>query len=121
MDNLNRLRAEIAKFAEDRDWDKFHSPKNLSMALSVEVSEIVELLQWLSEDESRQPSDVLQDKLSEEIADSAIYLIRLADKLDIDLISAIDSKIQQNGMKYPVEKVKGSAAKYTAYSEDDED
>lgn len=119
MDNLDRLRLEIAKFAADRDWDKFHSPKNLTMALSVEVAELAELLQWLTEEQSRNPSDDLREALSQEIADSAIYLIQLADKLDISLISAIDKKIEINKKKYPAGKVKGSSEKYTAYDQDD--
>ena len=119
MDNLDRLRLEIAKFAADRDWDKFHSPKNLTMALSVEVAELAELLQWLTEEQSRNPSDDLREALSQEIADSAIYLIQLADKLDISLISAIDKKIEINKKKYQAGKVKGSSEKYTAYDQDD--
>lgn len=116
MNDLERLRAEIAQFAEDRDWGKFHSPKNLSMALSVEVSELLELFQWLTEDESRTPSAELKQALSQELADSAIYLIRLADQLDINLVNAIDEKLSINKEKYPAEKVRGSAAKYTAYN-----
>lgn len=115
MDDLKRLRAEIARFANDRDWEKFHSPKNLSMALSVEVSELMEHFQWLTEKESRSPTAELKQELSQELADSAIYLIRLADQLDVDLVKAIDEKLDINRVKYPADKVRGSAAKYTTY------
>lgn len=117
MDDLERLRTEIAQFAKDRDWEKFHSPKNLSMALSVEVSELMEHFQWLTEEESRSPSVELKQELSQELADIAIYLIRLADQLGIDLVAAIDEKLNINKEKYPAEKVRGSAAKYTTYDQ----
>lgn len=117
MDDLERLRTEIAQFAKDRDWEKFHSPKNLSMALSVEVSELMEHFQWLTEEESRSPSVELKQELSQELADSAIYLIRLADQLGIDLVAAIDEKLNINKEKYPAEKVRGNAAKYTTYDQ----
>ena len=110
---LDTLKHRLREFAEARDWDQFHSPKNLSMALSAEVAEIVEHFQWLTEEKSKTLS---QDKLAEvetELADTLIYLIRLADKLDIDLLKAAKNKIEINEQKYPVEKAKGSAKKYT--------
>ena len=110
---LNSLKQQLRQFAEDRDWDQFHSPKNLSMALSAEVAEILEHFQWLTEEQSK---DLSRDKLDEvetELADTLIYLIRLADKLDIDLIKAAESKIELNEKKYPVDKAKGNAKKYT--------
>ena len=113
--DLTDLKQCLHEFAQDRDWLKFHSPKNLSMALSGEVAEIMEHFQWLTEKQSR---NLPQDKLSEvstELADTLIYLIRLADELDIDLIDAAAKKIKQNEEKYPVEIVKGSAKKYTEY------
>jgi NTP pyrophosphatase (non-canonical NTP hydrolase) len=112
---LKNLKLLLREFAENRDWKQFHSPKNLSMALSVEVSEIVEHFQWLTQEQSR---DLLKDKIDEvgiELADTFIYLIRLADELDIDLIDTAYKKIKQNEIKYPVEKVRGSAKKYTEY------
>ena len=111
--NLNDLKQRLRDFAEARDWDQFHSPKNLSMALSAEVAEIVEHFQWLTEEQSK---TLPQDKLAEvetELADTLIYLIRLADKLDIDLLKAATNKIDINEQKYPVKKAKGNAKKYT--------
>ena len=111
--DLNELKQRLREFAEVRDWNQFHSPKNLSMALSAEVAEIVEHFQWLTEEQSK---TLPQDKLAEvetELADTLIYLIRLADKLDIDLLKAAQSKIELNEKKYPVEKAKGNAKKYT--------
>jgi NTP pyrophosphatase (non-canonical NTP hydrolase) len=96
-------------FSEERDWDQFHSPKNLSMALSAEVAEIIEHFQWLTEEQS---SNLPNDKLEEvatELADTLIYLIRLADKLNIDLLIAAQNKIEVNEKKYPVNKAKGNA------------
>ena len=115
--NLNTLKQRLRDFAEARDWDQFHSPKNLSMALSAEVAEIVEHFQWLTEKQSK---TLPQDKLAEvetELADTLIYLIRLADKLDIDLLKVAKNKIEINEQKYPVEKAKGSAKKYTELDE----
>jgi len=93
----------LRKFAEEREWERFHSPKNLSMALSVEVAELVEIFQWLTEDESRNAAndDALKNAISEEVADVLIYLVRLADKLEIDLNDAVSKKIIKNAQKYP--------------------
>jgi len=109
------LKRRLRDFSAARDWEQFHSPKNLAMALSVEVSEIVEHFQWLTEDQSK---NLPKDKLAEvetELADTLIYLTRLADKLDIDLLQAASNKIKQNEIKYPAETVQGSAKKYTEY------
>jgi len=112
-DVLIELRDRLRCFAADRDWDQFHSPKNLAMALSVEVAELLEHFQWLSEDASRDlPPDRLQ-KVGEEAADVLVYLIRLADKLGIDLAGAARAKITANAVKYPIEKARGSIRKYT--------
>ena len=111
--HLEHLRDQIREFAKQRDCDQFHSPKNLSMALSAEVAEIVEHFQWLTEEQSK---SLPQDKLEEvktELADTLIYLIRLADKLDIDLLAAAQNNIEVNKEKYPVDKAKGNAKKYT--------
>jgi len=113
MNEIEKIKLRLRQFAEERDWDQFHSPKNLSMALSAEVAEIVEHFQWLTEEQS---NNLTQNKLEEvdtELADTLIYLIRLADKLDIDLLAAAQSKIELNEKKYPVEKAKGNAKKYT--------
>ncbi|MDH5518316.1 MAG: nucleotide pyrophosphohydrolase [Gammaproteobacteria bacterium] len=112
---LDNLKQCLRDFAKARDWDQFHSPKNLSMALSVEVSEIVEHFQWLTEEQSNNLSQDKLDEVETELADTFIYLIRIADKLDIDLLEAANNKIKHNEQKYPVDKVKGSAKKYTEY------
>lgn len=115
--SIESLKLRLREFAAKRDWDQFHSPKNLAMALSVEVAELVELFQWLSEDESRQLPQEVRAEVAKELADAQNYLIRLADKLEIDLLSAAEAKIVENEGKYPAEKVKGSAKKYTAYED----
>jgi len=110
---MKELTEKLRKFADERDWEQFHSPKNLSMALSAEVAEIVELFQWLTEEESyKLPPDKL-DKVKEEIGDVMIYLVRLSDKLGIDPLSAAKEKNKINEEKYPAKKAKGSAKKYT--------
>lgn len=114
--DLNTLKYRLREFAETRDWNQFHSPKNLCMALGVEVAEITEHLQWLTEEQSR---NLPQDKLGEvanELADTLLYLVRLADKLDIDLMNAAFKKIELNEQKYPVDKARGNARKYTEFT-----
>ena len=110
---MKELTHTLREFAEARDWDQFHSPKNLAMALSVEVAEIVEHFQWLTEEESfNLPPDKI-DKIKEEIGDVLIYLIRLSDKLGIDPLRAAKAKNDINEAKYPAKKAKGKATKYT--------
>lgn len=111
--DLDTLKHRLREFAEVRDWDQFHSPKNLSMALSAEVAEIVEHFQWLTEEQSTNLPQNKSDEVETELADTLIYLIRLADKLDIDLLAAAQNKIEINEQKYPVDKAKGNAKKYT--------
>ena len=111
--DINELKLRLRDFAKARDWDQFHSPKNLSMALSAEVAEIVEHFQWLTEDQSKNLSKNKLEEVETELADTLIYLIRLADKLDIDLLSVAQNKIEVNEKKYPVAKSKGNAKKYT--------
>ncbi len=114
--DINTLKLLMRDFADKRDWNQFHSPKNLSMALSVEAAELVEHFQWLTEEQSRNlPQDVL-DKVSNELADTLLYLVRIADKLDIDLMTAAQDKMRLNEQKYPVEKARGNAKKYTEFS-----
>jgi dCTP diphosphatase len=113
MDELVKLAETLEQFAENRDWNQFHTPKNLSMALSVEVAELVEEFQWLTEKQSENLSPVQHAKVKDEIADVFNYLVRLSSKLDIDLIEAANEKIKKNEVKYPVEKAKGNAKKYT--------
>jgi NTP pyrophosphatase (non-canonical NTP hydrolase) len=112
-DPLIDLRDRLRRFAAEREWDPFHSPKNLAMALSVEVAELVEHFQWLSEDASRSLSADTLTKVRDEAADVLVYLIRLADKLGLDLAAAARDKIEANALKYPVEKSRGSIRKYT--------
>jgi NTP pyrophosphatase (non-canonical NTP hydrolase) len=110
---MQQLIRKIRAFARERDWDQFHSPKNLAMALSVEVAEIVEHLQWLTQEQSNRLDADQLDKIRAEIGDVMIYLVRLADRLGIDPIQAAHEKMLINEKKYPVAKAKGLAAKYT--------
>ena len=106
---------ELREFARERDWEQFHSPKNLVMALSVEVAEIVEIFQWLTQEESKNLGSVKLDKVKQEIGDVMIFLTNLADKFGIDPLEAAREKIKVNRIKYPAELVKGKANKYTEY------
>jgi dCTP diphosphatase len=110
---MNALIKKLRKFAKERDWEQFHSPKNLSMALAVEVAELLEHFQWLSEEQSNNLDQKTLKKVKEEIGDTQIYLARLADQLGIDPIAAANEKLAENAVKYPIEKAKGSAKKYT--------
>ena len=109
---LEAIKIRLQEFAKERDWDQFHSPKNFSMALIVECAELVEHFQWLTDEQSKNLSAETLDEVSLEMADIMIYLIRLADKLDVDLLKAVDRKIGLNAIKYPIEKSKGIARKY---------
>jgi NTP pyrophosphatase (non-canonical NTP hydrolase) len=113
IDPFLDLREQLRRFAEERDWDQFHVPKNLAIALSVEASELLEHFQWLSEDESKHLSEEKLAKVREELADVLLYLIRIADKLDVDLVTAANRKIKVNAQKYPANKARGSSKKYT--------
>jgi len=113
--DLLTLRDKLRAFAEARDWDQFHSPKNLSMALMVEVAELMEHLQWLTEEQSGNLDAGKTAVVAEELADILLYLIRLSDKLDVDLLKAALHKMEKNAVKYPAEKVRGSAKKYSEY------
>jgi len=115
MKELDQIKVKLRQFAEERDWDQFHSPKNLAMALIVEVAELVEHFQWLTEDQSRALDQKQLEKVQEELADIQIYLIRISDKLNIDLLGAVGKKMEANEKKYPSEKVRGSSKKYTEY------
>ena len=113
MTEVQRLRDQLRAFAEERDWDQFHSPKNLAMALAGEAGELLENFQWLTEEQSRHPSTEVLAAAGEEIADVLLYLIRLSDKLGIDPVAAADRKMLANAAKYPVDKARGTAKKYT--------
>lgn len=112
---MENLKKQLRNFAKERDWDQFHSPKNLAMALSVEASEIVEHFQWLTEQESSNLSDNKLSHVKEEIADVFIYLLRLSDKLGVDLLQEARKKLLINEKKYPIEKSKGNAKKYSEF------
>jgi dCTP diphosphatase len=112
---IEQLRQKIRDFASARDWDQFHSPKNLSMAMIVEAAELVEHFQWLTEEQSQSLPDAKRGEVENELADIFVYLIRMADKLDIDLLDAANKKLKINAEKYPADKVRGSAKKYTEY------
>jgi dCTP diphosphatase len=112
---LRALQQRLAAFAAARDWEQFHSPKNLAMALSGEVGELVEEFQWLTELESRELDAERRERVRLELADVFIYLLRLADRLDVDLLRAADDKIALNERKYPAERVRGDSRKYTEY------
>jgi dCTP diphosphatase len=110
---LKELRDSLRLFAAERDWDQFHSPKNLASALTVEAAELLEQFQWLTEAQSRTLSEELRANVADEIADVFLYLIRLADKANVDLMSAARAKMARNAAKYPVDKARGTAKKYT--------
>jgi dCTP diphosphatase len=114
-DSLEILRNKIRQFVAERDWDRFHSPKNLSMALIAEAAELIEHFQWMSEEQSRTLSQDKLDEIELEIADIQIYLLRLADKLSVDVMAAVEKKLEINARKYPADKVRGSSKKYTEY------
>ncbi len=113
-DPLLALRDRLRRFARERDWDQFHAPKNLAIALSVEAAELLEHFQWLDEEASKHLTPEQLTPVGEELADVLLYLIRLADKLNIDLIKAASRKIELNAIKYPAEKARGSSKKYTS-------
>ncbi len=113
--DIDKLKLSLKQFAEERDWEQFHSPKNLSMALAGEAGELLEIFQWLSEDESKNLDLIKLKSVKEELADIQIYLIRLADKLAIDIEQSVLEKIEINKQKYPIDRVKGKSKKYTDY------
>ena len=114
-DSFQDLRIRINCFVSERDWAQFHTPKNLAMAMIVEAAELVELFQWDTPIESQQLSDEKLEAVAHELADTFLYLLRIAEVLEIDLIDAANKKIVLNAQKYPVDKAKGSNAKYTKY------
>ena len=116
--NLDEISTYLEKFAKDRDWEKYHTPKNLACALNVEASELLEVFQWMSADEEEELLDLKNDKrqmIEDEISDIVTYAIRLCDVLDIDLEYVMKRKFKDNEKKYPADQVKGSARKYSDY------
>ncbi|MCL4184007.1 MAG: nucleotide pyrophosphohydrolase [Burkholderiaceae bacterium] len=112
-DPLFELAQALRRFADERDWDQFHAPKNLAMALSVEVAELLEHFQWLGEEESKRLPPGKLAEVGEEMADVLLYLVRLADKLGVDLVQAARQKMQANAQKYPAHLAHGNSRKYT--------
>ena len=115
MSEFQYFRDRVRAFAEARDWDAFHSPKNLTMALGGEVSELLDLFQWLTEAQSYDLTPEQRQAAAHEIADVQIYLLRLADKLGVDIPGAVEEKMAINEERYPAELARGSARKYSAY------
>jgi dCTP diphosphatase len=113
--DLAGLRDRLRAFVAERDWDQFHSPKNLSMALAVEAAELVEIFQWLTEAESALLDEDRRVRVEAELADILVYLVRIADRLDVDLLQAAAIKLEENARKYPAERVRGKALKYDEY------
>jgi dCTP diphosphatase len=112
IDKLEILRARLDAVATERDWDQFHNPKNLAMALAGEAGELLEHFQWLTFDEAANLAPDAKDAVALECADVLLFLLRLADKLGIDLAAAADRKLELNAQKYPVEKSRGKSTKY---------
>jgi dCTP diphosphatase len=110
--SIRSLTASLQRFADQRDWDQFHSPKNLAAALSVEAGELLEHFQWLRDEESHVVGKV-RDEVALEMADVFLYLLRLAHQLDVDLLDAAQRKLAINARKYPVKKARGTSKKYT--------
>lgn len=113
--HIEDISQALRQFASERDWNQYHSPKNLAMAITVEASELQEIFQWLTESQSREPDTTQRENIQHEVADVMLYLIRLCDVLNIDIASAISEKMRINAARYPADQVKGSAQKYTAY------
>jgi NTP pyrophosphatase (non-canonical NTP hydrolase) len=109
---LETLRIRLAQFATERDWDQFHNPKNLAMAVAGEAGELVEHFQWLDFEQAQNLPQATRDEVALECADVLLFLLRLCDRLDIDLGAAAEKKLALNAKKYPVEKSRGRATKY---------
>ena len=109
------IKKQVRQFVVERDWDQFHSPKNLSMALIVEAAEMVEHFQWLTEEQSCNLSPEKLAEVEQELADIQVYLISLAEKLKLDIVAAVGKKLVLNAQKYPVDKARGNSKKYDEY------
>ncbi|MES9860355.1 MAG: nucleotide pyrophosphohydrolase [Candidatus Thiodiazotropha sp. LLP2] len=115
QDSLDNLNKRLKAFAQSRDWEQFHNPKNLAMAMIAECAELVEHFQWLTPEQSMDLSEEKHEEVALEMADILIYLIRSAERLDIDLIQAAERKIAINEARYPEEKVRGDARRASEY------
>jgi len=113
--NLDDLKYALRAFVKERDWDQFHAPKNLAMAVAIEAAELMEEFQWLTPEQSAALPAEKREAVRQEMADVLLYLVRLADKLDIDLVAAAADKLVINAEKYPAEIVRGKSDKYDRY------
>jgi len=113
LERFDLVQKALRQFVAEREWDQFHSPRNLAVALSVEAGELLEHFQWMSDSDSTALAQEERDAIAEEMADVFLYLLRLAEKLDSDLLEAAERKLAINRRKYPVEKAKGKSTKYT--------
>lgn len=113
--DLKDLTQSLRDFAREREWEQFHSPKNLASALAVEAAELLEIFQWLSENQSRELAAAQKEEVGQEAADVLLYLLQLCDKLDIDLLQAARAKLKANGLRYPVQSARGNSRKYTEF------
>ncbi len=118
-DSIAQLQSAVRTFAEARDWQPFHTPKNLAMALAVEAAELMEHFQWATAEQSEQPDAAKRAEIGAEMSDVLIYLIRMADVMGIDLLLAAQHKLLHNARKYPVEQARGNAKKYTQLQPDE--
>jgi dCTP diphosphatase len=114
-ESLEELRLHLRDFVAERDWEQFHSPKNLAMALAVECAELLEQFQWLTEEQSTRLDPARRARVEAELADILVYLVRIADRLGVDLLAATGRKLAENARKYPAERVRGKALKYDEY------
>jgi len=112
MNRLEQLARQLRQFVQERDWDQFHSPKNLAMALTVEAAELQELFQWLTEEQSKRPAPETLEAVKDEHADVFLYTLRMAQVLGVDLLEAAEAKMVKNVRKYPVDKARGNSKKY---------
>jgi NTP pyrophosphatase (non-canonical NTP hydrolase) len=113
LNNLDDLKIALRKFSQERDWEKFHTPKNLASALSVEAAELLEIFQWMDDTQSKSLDERQLREVADEIADVLIYLVRISDVLGIDIEKSVGNKLVKNHEKYPIEKCKGSSNKQT--------
>jgi NTP pyrophosphatase (non-canonical NTP hydrolase) len=119
--DIERITLRLREFAKERDWDQFHTPKNLVMALSVECSELVEHFQWLNTEETKilkienVETEKKWEEIAEEVSDILFYLLRFSDVMNLDLQKAVEEKLKKNAKKYPAEKVRGNSKKYNEY------
>jgi dCTP diphosphatase len=117
-DDINKLTEELRSFAAIRDWEQFHSPKNLAMALAGECGEVLEHFQWLTEQQSNDLDNVTRREVGHELADVFLYTLRLADRLNINLVESTKEKLQINAQRYPADRVRGDARRAGAYLRD---